>query len=218
MKRKHLLWISLLGTGMLIWWCYFKLPEPTILSLTIGQPYDEVVRNSTYPVLANNPLGNPRNYESRTGFINVTEPSVILKFDDAKYGFDLPPTKFVAVLFMDSKVNQFQTSPMLEALPYEETVELMAKLQDRFKTLGWQPWPVNGSEWFDFSPAGRKRLYEHLPHNNWNETATLVVPGIYGMSFRIKCIKGCGEASEIPLFLIDIGMADDFYNRINDAK
>lgn len=207
MKGKHFRWAALLGVGILIWWHWIRLPEPTLLSLRIDQPYDEVVKESSYPV---SPLGDPRNQDG-TGFIYVTEPSVILRFNDPKYGFELPPTKFVAVLFIEGKVDQFQTSPMLEPLPYDEAMDLMAKLQEQFKARGWQPWPENGSKWFDFSPAGRKRLYEKFPRMMWAESATLIIPGVYGMSFRIKCVKACREPNETPLFLIDIGMATDFY-------
>ena len=76
-----------------IWW-HSRPPEPTVLSFRLGQTFEQVVRNSTYPALenSNRPTDDPGG--NKFGATWVTEPAVIIRFTDPKHGFTLPPTKF----------------------------------------------------------------------------------------------------------------------------
>jgi hypothetical protein len=196
-------------------WSQLRIPEPTILSLRVGQTFEEVVAASSFPVLkeSNLPADDPTGFGSTW----VTRPAVIIKFDDPQHGFVLPPTKFAGVSYDANRVLSIETSPMLEKVPFEQAVDIMAKLQEQFKAGGWQPWPGDGSEWFDFSPEGRKRLYRTVLGPGWGKDITLVVPGKYSLMFRIKCLDGCEEHAEPYLFLIDLSIGSDIYSGSEEA-
>lgn len=197
--------ISVVGLA----WSRFHEDKPVVLSLRIGQPFDEVVGGSTFPVLEKS--GNPADYQDGGGFTIVDKPSVIIRFNDPAHGFTLPPTKFAMIGYAHSKVETIATSPMLEMLPFDEAVTILENLQNQFKSHGWEPWPGDGSKWFDFTPTGRKHLYRHMFESGWAEQASLRVPNKYAMTFRIKCANGCDDHKKPYLFLIDIGVSDDTY-------
>jgi hypothetical protein len=184
---------------------------PTVLSFRVGQPFEEIVKNSTYPVMqrSNPPSEDPMHL--RAGETFVTEPAVILRFNDPKHGFTLPPTKFALVGYMDNKVDTVSTSPMLDKLPFDEAVAVLENLQDQFKTGGWQPWEGDGSTWFDLTPEGKKRLYERMFEPGYSQSAELRVPNKYAMTFRLKCAEGCWTREAPYKFLVDVGVGDDVH-------
>lgn len=188
-----------------VWW-YHRTPEPTVLSFRIGQKFEEVVKNSTYPVME-------RAFEvNRSGGVFVTEPAVILRFDDPKHGFTLPPTKFAALAYSDHRVTTLSSSPMLEKLPFNEAVAVLENLQDQFKAGGWQPWQGNDSRWFDLTPDGKKRLYAQMLGPGHMQTTNLHIPKKYGMTFLLWCATGCASGKPPYLFLIDVGVGFDTYS------
>jgi hypothetical protein len=198
---------AVIGGGVL--WRYYRTPEPTVLSFSIGQSFEEVVKNSTYPVLerSNPPADDPG--ATRFGATWVTEPAVIIRFTDPKHGFTLPPTKFAALSYMHNKVDTLATSPMLDKLPFDEAVTVLANLQDQFKAGGWEPWADDGSTWFDLTPEGKKRLYARMFEPGYTQTARLRIPDKYGMTFRLKCAEGCWTREPPYKFLIDVGVSSD---------
>jgi hypothetical protein len=120
-----------------VWW-YCRMPEPTILSFRVGQTFEEVVKNSSFPVLDRANI--PTHAYIQAGETFATEPAVILRFDDPKHGFTLPPTKFALVGYMHNKVDTVATTPMLDKLPFDEAVAVLENLQNQFKAGGWEPW------------------------------------------------------------------------------
>jgi hypothetical protein len=193
-----------------IWW-YARPPEPTILSFRLGQTFEQVIRDSTFPALehANRPADDPGG--GNFGAIWVTEPSVIIRFTDPQHGFTLPPTKFAALSFSKNQAITLATSPMLDPLPFDEAVVILENLQNQFKTGGWEPWEQNDSTWFDLTPDGKKRLYSRMFEPGYMESTDLRVPNLYGMIFRLKCTEGCWTKEPPYLFLIDIGLGDDLF-------
>lgn len=186
---------------------------PTVLSFRVGQPFEEVVRNSTYPVMERSNL--PADAPSKDGFgaTWVTEPAVIIRFTDPKHGFTLPPTKFAALTYQHNTAAMLSTSPMLDKLPFNEAVAVLENLQNQFKAGGWTPWSVDGSTWFDLTPEGKKRLYARMFGPGYMRTVILRVPKQYGMTFRLKCAEGCWNREPPYKFLIDIGVSDDIEGR-----
>lgn len=205
-RRTRLALVSgILGAG--IWWHFYRIPEPTVLSFRVGQAFDEVVKNSTYPVMEHA-------YDvNGSGGTFVDEPAVILCFDDPKHGFTLPPTKFAALSYSEKHVVTVATSPMLEKLSFDEAVVVLENLQNQFKAGGWEPWEVDGSVWFDLSPEGKKRLYARMFEPGYMQTAILHVPKKYGMTFRLWCAEGCWTREPPYRFLIDVGIGPDSDNR-----
>jgi hypothetical protein len=169
-----------------------------------------VARNSTYPVLeqSNRPADD---LISGSGDTWVTEPAVIIRFNDPVHGFTLPPTKFAVLGYMHNKAATLATSPMLEKMPFDEAVAVLENLQDQLKKGGWEPWTGNDSKWFDFTPDGKRRLYAEMFEGGGMESAELRVPNKYAMTFRLWCAAKCATREPPYLFLIDIGITDDTY-------
>lgn len=208
--RRRLVLAGLVGAGL--WW-YYRTPEPTLLSFRIGQTFEEVVESSTYPVMerSNLPADDPS--DGGFGATWVTEPAVIIRFNDPKHGFTLPPTKFAALGFDHNVATTLATSPMLDKLPFHKAVAMLENLQNQFKAGGWEPWPDDGSKWFDLTPEGKKRLHAAMFKPPFLQQETLRVPRMYAMTFRFQCAEGCWTREPPYLFLIDIGVGTDVYGR-----
>jgi hypothetical protein len=157
MKHRHRLIAVLAGLAIITFWWQSRVPAPTVLAFNLGETFDEVVKNSSYPALdhANRPGDDPGRDE-QFGAIWVTTPAVIIRFADPKHGFTLPPTKFAALAFSKNKASSLATSPMLHALPFDDAITILENLQNQFKAGGWKPWEKNDSVWFDLSPEGQK--------------------------------------------------------------
>jgi hypothetical protein len=207
--------MAVLGTGI---WQRQPAPAapPTTLSFRVGQPFEEVVKASTYPVMKRSNL--PSDHPDRTGDTFVTEPAVILRFNDPQHGFTLPPTKFAFLGYMDNKVETAATSPMLDKLPFDKAVAILENLQNQFQAGGWEPSQLDGSTWFDLTPDGKKRLYERLLQPGFSQEASLRVPNKYGMTFRLWCSDGCMEGRPPYLFLIDIGVSRDIEGGLKTSR
>jgi len=189
---------------------YTRTPEPTVLSFRIGQTFEQVANDSTYPVVerSNRPSDDPS--RNQFGATWVTKPAVIIHFNDSRHGFSLPPTKFAALTYVDNRAVTLSTSPMLEKLPFDEAVVVLEDLQNQFKSGGWIPFETDGSTWFDFTPEGKKRLFAHLLERDMR-TLSMYVPKKYGMTFRIWCAQGCARRKPPYLFMIDVGVGTDTY-------
>jgi len=72
-----------------IWW-HSRTPEPTVLAFRLGQTFEQVVNDSTYPALKRS--NKPRDDwdGNKFGAIWVTEPSVIIRFTDPKHRVHTP--------------------------------------------------------------------------------------------------------------------------------
>lgn len=175
-------------------------PKPTALVVCIGMRYDEVVKRSSYPAQAN---GMAPSGKTGFGTIDVTKPAVIVKYDDPQYGFELPPTTFVAITFGNSVVESITTTPMLEALRFPEAVEVLSQTQEKFRSTGWIPWKGNQSVWFDLSPQGRKSLHAEVLRFSQSEQWLLHPQRHLEMIFRIKCMDDCDDEDDAR-YLIDV--------------
>ncbi|TFW34626.1 hypothetical protein [Massilia horti] len=204
--RRLVVLAGVIGLGA--WW-HYRTPLPTVLSFGLGDTFEKVAKNSSYPVMerSNRPADDPG--ENKFGATWVTEPAVIIHFTDPKHGFTLPPTKFAALTYSDNKAVSLATSPMLDKLPFDDVVAVLENLQNQFKAGGWEPWEVDGSTWFDLTPEGKKRLYARMFEPGYMQTAILRVPKKYGMTFRLKCAEGCWTRESPYKFLIDVGVGVD---------
>jgi hypothetical protein len=211
MKPVHRHCLLLAAMAVLSVGCFYWPVEPTILSFRIGQTFEEVAKGSTFPVLKNSnlPSDDP---VTRFGVTWVTERAVTIRFNDPEHGFTLPPTKFAALSYLNNRAETLATSPMLQQLAFEEAVQVLAQVQNQLKASGWEPWDVDGSRWFDLSADGKRQLYQRLFAPDHMITASLRVPGKYGMTFRLWCSDGCETKRGPYRFLIDIGIGPDTYS------
>lgn len=198
--------VVVIGAG--VWW-HYRAPRPTVLSFRVGQSFEEVVKNSTYPVIerSNLPADDPSG--DKFGTTWVTEPAVIIIFNDPEHGFTLPPTKFAALGFDHNLAATLATSPMLDKLKFDDAVTALENLQNQFKAGGWRPYRGDGSDWFDLTPEGKKRLYARMFEPGYAQEASLRIPRKYGMTFRLKCAEGCWTREPPYKFLIDVGVGVD---------
>lgn len=184
-------------------------PSPTVLTFRIGQPSEDVVKNSTFPVMQHSitPTEDPMHLQAGETF--VTEPAVVLKFDDPQHGFTLPPTKFAVLGYMHNTVDTLSTSPMMDKLPFDEAVAVLENLQNQFKAGSWTPWEGDDSKWFDLTADGKKRLYQRMFEPGYNQSAELRVPNKYSITLRLKCAEGCWTREPPYRFLVDVGVGHD---------
>lgn len=211
MKASYRRVVLLAGAGIAavaVWW-HYRTPEPTLLSFRVGQSFEEVVKNSTYPVMerSNLPVEDPSG--DKFGATWVTEPAVVIHFNDPKHGFTLPPTKFAALSFDHNVAATLSTSPMLDTLPFNEAVAVLENLQNQFKAGGWKPWEGDDSKWFDLTPEGKRRLYDRMFEPGYSQSAELRVPKKYSITFRFKCAEGCWTREPPYRFLVDVGVGHD---------
>jgi len=211
MKTYHRFFLASAVAVTISFWWHSRTPEPTVLAFRLGQTFEQVVRDSSYPAMkrSNRPAEDPGDH--KFGAIWVTEPAVVIRFTDPKHGFTLPPTKFAGLAFSENQAISLATSPMLDPLPFDETVAILENLQNQFKAGGWQPWEKNDSTWFDLTPEGKKRLHARMFEPGYMKSTNLRVPRMYGMTFRLKCREGCWTREPPYLFLIDIGVGTDVY-------
>jgi hypothetical protein len=199
-----------------VWW-HYRIPEPTVLAFGLGETFESVAKNSSFPVMehSNRPADDPG--DNQFGATWVTEPAVIIRFTDPKHGFTLPPTKFAALTYSENKVVSLATSPMLDALPFDEAVVVLENLQNQFKAGGWTPWEGDGSTWFDLTREGKKRLYERMFEPGYNLSIELRIPKKYSITFRLKCEEGCWTREPPYKFLVDVGVGGDGHAWWDDA-
>jgi hypothetical protein len=209
MKGRYRVLLLAAGLGFAAVWWHARIPEPTLLSFRPGQAFEGVVKDSTYPVMNRSNL--PSESETGWGATWVTEPAVVVRLNDSEHGFVLPPTKFAALSYQQNVVASLATSPMLEELPFDEAVAVLENLQNQFKAGGWKPWTNDDSVWFDLTPEGRKRLYARMFEPGYAQEASLRIPKLYGMVFRLKCTEGCWTREPPYRFLIDVGVGRDVF-------
>jgi hypothetical protein len=98
--------------------------------LTLGEPYEQVRRQSRSTLPAVEPGAN---------WAGVINRPARLRFFDPQYGFSTPAAKFMAVTYDDyGKVSGVRMSPQVEILPLDETMAIVADLQRQLKRDGWR--------------------------------------------------------------------------------
>jgi hypothetical protein len=209
--RKWCLVLLFVALAVLIVYLNRESGEVGTISLHIGKPYKDILRDSTFPVKSETVVrATTPPVEDSTW---ITRPAIV-KFDDPRHGFTLPPTKFAVVGYGDGKVTTFRTSPMLETLPFDQLIPLLDHVQEMLKSAGWRPkddnenytWIKTGSE------ADRKALQSLLFRKA--VTATLLIPRKYGMSLIVKCYARCAERDpNTARYLIDVSVGRDYSNR-----
>ena len=176
----------------------------TTLSVRIGETYDEVVKGSTYPVVQNSVPPDDQPYYG--GSTWISSPAVVIAFSDPEHGFTLPPTKFGAVGYAYRKVVTITSSPMLDALPFDQAIALLNRLQVDFKRAGWLPIERSGERpptWFDTETVSG------LAELRAGSTRELVAGDKYFMYFNFKCWDGCyPERNSKSVYLIDVGIGE----------
>jgi hypothetical protein len=197
-------------------WFYFHVPAPTIISVRIGDTFEQVTRASSFPVVASSDI--PTYDAVGYGATWVKKPAVIIRFDDPKYGFCLPPTTFAAIGYMHNRVDTIATSPMLSKLSYNQAIALVTSLQKQFMAGGWQL--DDGTTWFDLTSEGREILHSkiRLGNQGYRKEVSLRAPEKYSMTFRLRCAARCDSQIGLDRYLIDIGIAEDFEFAIQTRK
>jgi hypothetical protein len=201
-----------IATIVYIAWLFFSYPDQTSVSLHIQQPFHEVVRDSTFPVMAASNI--PDASTDGSGATWITEPAVVIRFNDPEHGFTLPPTTFAGISYSDYRVSTIDTSPMLKKLSFSDTLDLVESLQRQFQNGGWLP--DENQNWIDVSASGREALHALLREHG--HTIVLRVPRKYAMFFGLHCADRCDSRIGLDRYLVDISIGRDFYADIGDEK
>ncbi len=192
-----------------IYFLYINI-EPDNLSVHIGKPYDDVVRDSTFPVKAKTALypGNPPHPSS-----TWISSQVAIKFDDSQYGFELPPTKFGAITYDEGKVSNITTSPMLQAVPFIELTSLLEGIQSTLKKSGWSAQNANDHSWLiTTTELQKKSLQKEL----FEQVAIVVLgtPHNSTLAINVKCYERCSERNPATAkYLIDISIGRNYFSK-----
>lgn len=195
-------------------WHYLYSPTPKVISLHIGQSFHEVVNSSSFKVMDASTI--PDESTDGSGATWITQPAVIVHFNDPQYEFTLPPTTFVAIDYRNYRVSTIATTPMLKKLPFDEAFVIAESLQRQFQAKGWQP--ENGTGWLDF---GEKEVL-HKNLRQWVTTyrnhVELVAPRKYSIIFRFYCSERCDSRIGLDRYLVDVGIGQDYSYSIEKRK
>lgn len=208
MKSKRATLFSI-AVVCVVGWLVWPAPQPTLFSLRIGSKFEEVIRDSSYPVEKSSK--SPRNDEHGFGYTLVTEPAVVIQFNDPQYGFTLPPTTFAAVAYRRSQVATIRTSPSLRTLSFPEAVTVLGRVQTQLQKGDWLL--ANESRWIDLSPAGTRRLYDQLngESSGHMHIISTVAPGKY---FLYLGIRRAGESLlGFDRYLVELSIGVDYPGR-----
>ncbi|RON21928.1 hypothetical protein BK660_10150 [Pseudomonas brassicacearum] len=207
--RKQIFYVAaaviLIATALII----YISRGPEQISFHIGKNYDDVVRDSTFPVERETAV-----YPSEPPHPSSTWISspVIITFDDKQHGFTLPATKFGAIGWSEFKAITLSTSPMLETLPFEQAIELLGELQKTLKQAGWVPETAEGNDWLKTENQKDKALLQAKLFDQM-DGVILLIPHKYSLILHIKCYARCDERnSETAKYLIDVGLGEDHFS------
>ncbi len=207
--RKWCLGLLFVVLAVLIVYLNRDSGEIGTIALHIGKPYKDVLRDSTFPVKSETAMrATTPPVEDSTW---ITRPAIV-KFDDPKHGFTLPPTKFAAIGYNRGRVTTITTSPMLQTLPFDQLILLINNLQLMLKNAGWTPRDEYHT-WFKLDTGIERNTLQTLLFKQV-VVMTLLIPHRYGMSFNVKCYARCDEYDpKTAKYLIDVSIGQDFYTR-----
>ena len=208
--RKWCLGLLFVVLAVLIVYLNRDSGEIGTIALHIGKPYKDVLRDSTFPVKSETAMrATTPPVEDSTW---ITRPAIV-KFDDPKQGFTLPPTKFGAIGYNRGKVTTFTSSPMLETLPFDQVIPLFNNLQEMLKDSGWTLEKVGSNALIKASSEAEKNALQLLLFKH-AETVIFFIPHKYSLALTIKCYARCNERDvKTAKYLIDVSVGRDYSNR-----
>ena len=209
-RHKRCLGILFVIVAILIFYLSRDSGEIGTIALHIGKPYKDVLRDSTFPVKSETAMrATTPPVEDSTW---ITRPAIV-KFDDPKHGFTLPPTKFGAIGYNRGKVTTFTTSPMLETLPFDQVIPLFNNLQEMLKDSGWTLEKIGSNALIKASSEAEKNALQLLLFKH-AETVIFFIPHKYSLALTIKCYARCNERDvKTAKYLIDVSVGRDYSNR-----
>lgn len=114
--------------------------------------------------------------------------------------------------YTKGKVDGITTSPMVETLPFDQTVKLLSELQAMFRDANWIPEPVEGNDWIKVQSDDEKRQLQAKLFDQ-ADGVILLVPQKYSLLMHIKCYARCDERNvDTARYLIDVGLSRDHFS------
>lgn len=105
-------------------------PDHPRVTVTVGQSVIEFQKNSTYRFSFENQNDN-------SPF--VVETPVLLEYGQGASSLSFPPGTYLWISQLGGRVYEVQFSPHLEALSWEQALQLCFALLDRLKASPWKP-------------------------------------------------------------------------------
>lgn len=125
-KRPKLTTFFVLILMFVLW----KAVQPTpIIKLYIGEPWEEMRKNSTADINAAIEEGS---------YDNAPRSPSALQFDDSRFRFSTPKAKFFMIMYDQKKlVSNIAISPQMTLLPIDDILKIIVDIQDQLKASGW---------------------------------------------------------------------------------
>ncbi|MGF6509861.1 hypothetical protein OKW26_005688 [Paraburkholderia sp. 32] len=144
--------------------------------LTLGEPYEQVRKqsHSTLPPI-----------EPNTSWAGVLIRPAKLRFVDPHYDFVTPAAKFFMVQYdQKGKVESLVLSPQVETLPLDESMAILADLQNQFRRGGWKPFHSSTNRPIEDTRATRNTIRAcDAPTTRWQ------AGNKYQVSLNIRCFR-----------------------------
>ncbi|SDD76137.1 hypothetical protein SAMN05216345_11558 [Cupriavidus sp. YR651] len=139
---------------------YAALRPTDKVLLTIGEPYEQVRKQSESTLPPAEPGAN---------WVGVLSRPATLHLLDPKYGFTTPPAKYFVVHYdSGGMVEGVELSPQLETLPLDETMAVLVGLQDQLRRGGWRQIRAKDSPAITDTPAMRAQMRSNdAPQSFW---------------------------------------------------
>jgi hypothetical protein len=147
--------------GVAIAWSGYAVLAPVDeVVLTIGEPYEQVRRQSRSTLPAP---------EANANWFGVVARPTKLRFVDPQYSFITPAAKFFVVSYnAQGNVESLSLSPQVETLPLDEAIAILLDLQDQLRRGGWTPILVSDHPPIEDTPTMRALIRNNdAPQTFW---------------------------------------------------
>ena len=176
-----------------VWGIYAMTRPVDEVVLTIGEPYEQMRRQSRSTLNAVEPGAN---------WAGVINRPARLRFVDPQFGFSTPAAKFMMVSYDEhGRVSGVTMSPQIETLPLDQTMTIVVDLQEQLRRGGWYKILVTDHPPITDSSTVRARIREcAAPTGYWQAGDK------YQISLNVRCFRRDDQPND-ERFLITIDVA-----------
>src|SRR4051812_21135470 len=142
---------ALIGCAV-VWGIYTMMKPADEVVLTMGEPYEQVRKQSRSTLTA---------VEAGANWAGVIDRPAKLRFVDPQFGFSTPAAKFMMVSYDEhGRIRGKRVSPQTKPLPLNKTMMVGTNCQAQFRRGGWQEAFFTDRPPITDSPTVRARIRE----------------------------------------------------------
>ena len=197
MPSKAIRWPAHLAFALIgcaaVWGIYTMMKPADEVVLTMGEPYEQVRKQSRSTLTAVEPGAN---------WAGVIDRPARLRFVDPQFGFSTPAAKFMMVSYDEhGRISGVTMSPQIETLPLDQTMMVVTDLQAQLRRGGWHETLVTDHPPITDSPTVRARIREcAAPTGYWQAGDK------YQISVNVRCFRSDDQPND-ERFLITVDVA-----------